>query len=258
MARAPGLVRRLGALALLPFALAQGCGDDDDNGGSGGAGGSGACPQGQIASCACDDGSPGEKACLADGSGYGACDCDVPAPGCAAPVEAEHPIEGAQHIATCSERVAYATNPPSSGDHYPKWAAYRAYREPVQVEFLVHNLEHGSVVISHNCPGACPPADAACPGLCAAAIAEAEALAAAYGPDPRCVAPVRNRLIVTPQPTLDVPFAAAAWGHTLRASCFDRAAFLRFVEAHYARGPEDICNDGIDPFAEQGPACVAP
>ncbi|HEU4407364.1 MAG TPA: DUF3105 domain-containing protein [Polyangiaceae bacterium] len=246
-AQRPGPFRRLLPLALALLALPPGCGDDDGGGG-------GACAAGQIASCACADGAPGERACRADGAGYEACACRAPEPGCAAPVEASHPIEGARHVPTCSARVAYATNPPSSGDHYPQWAAFGSYREAVPAEFLVHNLEHGAVVIAHNCPGACPPADAACPGRCAAAVAEAEALAAAYGPDPRCAAPVRNRFVVTPMPTLDVPFAAAAWGHTLRAGCFDRAAFLRFAEAHYARGPEDVCADGIDPFAA-GPPC---
>ncbi len=238
---APLAARLIAALAALA-ALAA-CGDDDDDT---------ACAAGQIAACACDDGSPGERSCLGDGSGFDACRCAAPA--CAAPVEASHPIEGQAHVAACSARIAYQTNPPSSGNHYPSWAAFGAYREAVPPEFFVHNLEHGAVVFAHNCPGACPPGDAACAGGCAAAIAEAEALAAAYGPDARCAAPVRSRLLVTPLPTLDVPFAAAAWGHTLRAGCFDRAAFLRFAEAHYAQGPEDLCNDGV-PLFEGGPPC---
>ena len=36
-------------------------------------------------------------------------------------------------------------------------------------------------------------------------------------------------VILTPDPTLDVRFAAAAWGHVLRASCFDRQAFGDFI-----------------------------
>jgi hypothetical protein len=240
------LVPLAALLALAPFA----CGDDDDDDDGGGA----ACVPGQAAGCACDGGAPGERTCLADGSGFGACACASPAPGCAAPVEAAPPVEGQAHVATCSARIAYQTNPPSSGNHYPVWAAFGVYREPVPPEFFVHNLEHGAVVIAHNCPGACPPGDAECPGRCAAAVAEAEALAADFAPDPRCAPPVRNRLLVTPLPTLDVPFAAAAWGHTLRAGCFDRATFLRFAEAHYAAGPENICNDGRALF-EGGPPC---
>jgi uncharacterized protein DUF3105 len=264
----PRLARLAAALAFVaPLALFYGCGDDDDenegvagggtggnSGAAGGNGGAGACAAGQIASCACDDGAPGVRSCLDDGSGYGACSCVAPDPACAAPVEEARPIEGFTHVVRCSQRVAYATNPPSSGDHYPDWAAYGVYREPVPSEYFVHNLEHGAVVIVHNCPGACPPSDAACPERCAAAIAEAEALAAAFGPDPICEPAVRNRLVVTPLPTLDVPFAASAWGHTLRAGCFDRATFLRFVEAHYGAGREDTCRDGIDLFAA-GPPC---
>ncbi|MCU0681269.1 MAG: DUF3105 domain-containing protein [Polyangiaceae bacterium] len=252
----PRLARRLAPLAFLllaPYA----CGDDDDQGGgpAGSAGsGGGVCVGGQIAPCACPDGASGVQTCLPDGTAFGACACEPPAVDCPAPIEEARPLEGQTHVVACSARVPYQSNPPSSGNHYPQWAAFGVYRDPVPPEFFVHNLEHGAVVITHNCPGACPPGDAACPGRCAAAIAEAEALAAAYAPDPRCVAPVRNRLLVTPLPTLDVPFAASAWGYTLRASCFDRAAFLRFTDAHYAAGPENICTNGAQLF-EGGPPC---
>ena len=49
-----------------------------------------------------------------------------------------------------------------------------------------------------------------------------------------------------PLPNLDVPFAAAAWGWTLRSACFDKEAFLSFVNSHYAKGPELTCASGLE------------
>jgi hypothetical protein len=65
--------------------------------------------------------------------------------------------------------------------------------------------------------------------------------------DPECTAlgqGVRHRVVMTPDPKLDVPFAASAWGYTLRAQCFDATAFDAFARAHYGQGPEDLCEQG--------------
>jgi hypothetical protein len=51
---------------------------------------------------------------------------------------------------------------------------------------------------------------------------------------------------MTPDPHLDVRFAASAWDWTLRANCFDTDAFLAFAQAHYAQGLEPLCNSGED------------
>jgi len=54
------------------------------------------------------------------------------------------------------------------------------------------------------------------------------------------------RMVMTPDPNLDVKFAASAWGWTLRADCFDPEAFGDFVGAHYAQGREAVCGQGED------------
>src|SRR5579863_2467829 len=69
-------------------------------------------------------------------------------------IVAQHPIEGATHVAVCSP-VTYATKPPSSGNHYPIWAAYQTYASAIPEGFWVHDLEHGAVVVSYNCPSGC-------------------------------------------------------------------------------------------------------
>lgn len=46
--------------------------------------------------------------------------------------------------------ISYNTVPPASGDHYSTQAQCRFYGEEVRDEEVVHNLEHGHVVVSYN------------------------------------------------------------------------------------------------------------
>jgi hypothetical protein len=163
----------------------------------------------------------------------------------------QHAIEGETHVPVCSV-VDYHTNPPSSGDHYPIWAEYKSYTSPVPLGFLVHNLEHGAIVLTYNCA----VGDGG-QGECATEVAEASQMIAALPSDQECVSlgeGVSRRTVMSPDPDLDVRFAASAWGWTLRADCFDAAAFQAFALAHYKGGPEDLCEDGEDPLAQGLPA----
>ncbi|HMI83542.1 MAG TPA: DUF3105 domain-containing protein [Polyangiaceae bacterium] len=192
---------------VLIFAALASCGSEPGPSGAAGAGGTGGAPPG-------------------DGG-----DCQT--------VVATHLIEGAQHVAVCSP-LSYATNPPSSGNHYAIWADYRTYQRPIQRGFWVHSLEHGAVVITYNCPEGCAEE-------VTAAQTFVDGLPADCGP-------MARRVILTPDPELDVRFAASAWGATLRASCFDRATFSAFFSDHYDHAPESICGGGTDPTALCGPS----
>ena len=48
------------------------------------------------------------------------------------------------------QTVAYSTTPPTSGDHWNWWARCGFYEDPVPDERIVHNLEHGNIVVSYN------------------------------------------------------------------------------------------------------------
>jgi hypothetical protein len=156
----------------------------------------------------------------------------------------EHPIEGANHVPECSY-VSYGTLPPSSGNHYPVWAAFKTYSLPVPEGYWVHDLEHGAIVLTYDCGEA----------GCAADVAAAQAFIDAYPVDPLCTplnSGAPNRLVMTPDPRLDVRFAASAWGWTLRADCFDPVVFKAFADAHYGQGPEELCNAGEDVVGSTG------
>jgi hypothetical protein len=156
-----------------------------------------------------------------------------------------HGIEGAAHLPICSP-TTYGTNPPSSGNHYGIWAAYKTYTKPFPVGFWVHNLEHGAVVLTYNCPAGC-----------ANDVARMQAFIDHLPAD--CGSAPPRRTILVPDPDLDVRFAASSWGFTLKGDCFDEAAFGAFVAAHYGNGPESICSDGVDPLtAGNGGAPLCP
>ena len=44
----------------------------------------------------------------------------------------------------------YNTIPPTSGRHWDAWAACGFYSYPLPDELLVHNLEHGNIIVSYN------------------------------------------------------------------------------------------------------------
>ncbi|HEX2881173.1 MAG TPA: DUF3105 domain-containing protein [Polyangiaceae bacterium] len=160
---------------------------------------------------------------------------------------ATHESEGAFHFAECTV-MAYQTNPPSSGNHYNVWAAFGVYEFPLPRGYWVHNLEHGAVVISYNCPEGCD-ADLQ------AAVAWFNALPV----DSSCQlqgAP-QPRALLVPDPLLDVRFAASSWLHTLRADCFDEVAFGEFYESNVGHGLENVCSPGAEFRGPDGSATSA-
>ena len=189
-----------------------------------------------VASCASSGGGGAAGSGGAPGTGGAAGGGTTIVHGAACDLEmALQPIEGHQHVAVCSP-VTYGSNPPSSGNHYPIWAAYKTYGAPIPRGFAVHDLEHGAIVVTYNCADGC-----------AADVAAIAAWADALPDDHACVAtPIKRRLVIAPDPLLDVKFAAAAWGATLRAPCFDAAAFTDFYRSHIGQGPEIVCGDGVD------------
>lgn len=163
-----------------------------------------------------------------------------------------HAFEGATHVVECSA-VNYLTNPPSSGNHYGTWAAFGVYEFPLPRGYWMHNMEHGAVVITYNCPDGCD-ADLQ------AAIEWFNALPV----DPACQlqAATTPRALLLPDPLLDVRFAASSWLHTLRADCFDEVAFSAFYDSNVGQGLENVCGSGTDfrgpdgtPTAALAPGC---
>ncbi len=155
-------------------------------------------------------------------------------------VECEVPQLPGYHVETCSE-LAPHSNPPTSGEHYPSWAQFGIYEQPIITGFLLHTLEHSAVALLYNCDLVEARGDS-----CEELVDELLAFYDDFPLDPLCT-DVPHRLVIAPDPDLDVPFAAAAWGYYLKGDCFDAERVGSFIDAHYGNNYEDLCNTGIDP-----------
>lgn len=133
--------------------------------------------------------------------------------------------------------VNWTSNPPTSGPHYPVWAAYDQDYTELQRGYWVHDLEHGAVVFAYRC-------DAGCPDV----AAQLDAVVKALPVDSTCASPVKQRSLVVEDPLLpaDNTVDAVAWGayYSAPGACVDPATLESFYFDHVAQGPEDLCADG--------------
>ena len=133
-----------------------------------------------------------------------------------------------------STDIEWSNNPPTSGPHFPTWAGWDREYTQLPRGFYVHNAEHGGIILLYRC-------DAGCPDVVTSLLAAARNMSA----DSACVGAITKRVIVSSDPLLPdhVQVAAVAWNHAYTASCYD-AYVETFAAEHYARAPENFCNDG--------------
>ena len=62
----------------------------------------------------------------------------------------QHPIMPSRQHLPEGQSVVYSTSPPTSGDHWDWWARCGFYGDGLPDERIVHNLEHGNIVVSYN------------------------------------------------------------------------------------------------------------
>ena len=127
----------------------------------------------------------------------------------------------------------WSTFPPSAGAHYGLWAVWGFYRSPVNPRQVVHNEEHGAVVLwwGTKVPGS-----------------TVDKLASFYQESPQ-------GMMGTPIAGLGKKLALTAWtgdpsryyrngnygtGHISICSRFDEKAFTAFRDAFRGKGPEGI------------------
>ena len=193
-------------------------------------------PSAVVASCS---GHPVDSVGLPDAS-PGLDSAYFPEASCLVEIDSP-PLLPAAHV-PIGAAIEWDSNPPSSGPHFPVWAAYQAYPSPVPRGYYVHDEEHGAVVLLYRCGD-----DAGCPDVAAALQSVADAIP----DDPLCASTgqgVRVRAVITPDPLIDVPVAAAAWGWVYKAQCVDLPTLTAFAQAHYAQGPEVLCGNGTTQF----------
>jgi hypothetical protein len=113
-------------------------------------------------------------------------------------VEQSYPGLSAKHLGSPDAKVKYNSFPPSSGPHYQSPAPWGIYTESVKQPILVHNLEHGGIIIQYGDVGTEAVND----------------LQSFYRDDP-------YGLVVAPYPKLGKKFALTAWNEPVYESGAD-------------------------------------
>ena len=132
------------------------------------------------------------------------------------------PVMATKHIDDGEQHDPYNSNPPTSGPHYAQPASAGFYDEALPDEQLVHNLEHGYVVIWYNCTGL---DETACTGL-KTQIREVMNRASL------------TKLIAVPRLSLSGPIAATTWGRLYQPAALNADQLLEFIKEFRYKAPE--------------------
>ena len=147
--------------------------------------------------------------------------------------------QGQRHVSALPRGFKYNSFPPTTGPHHEQPAPLDVYDQPVEQLRLVHNLEHGAVVIQYG------------RGI---PRSEVDAMVEWYRGSP-------NGLLIAPFPALGDRVALAAWNaefndegeiasqHGVLAKCprFDATAFDAFIGEYGFRGPERATREQLPP-----------
>lgn len=135
------------------------------------------------------------------------------------------------HIAELDEDFEYNTDPPTSGPHHPNPPPFSVYDEPVEQFRLIHNLEHGAILVQYGDE---------------VTDATVNQVVEWWRGDP-------NGVVIAPYPKLGNQISLGAWnadpserveggdpGRGILAKCpgFDEGAFDAFKDAYAFKGPE--------------------
>ncbi|HEU4481312.1 MAG TPA: DUF3105 domain-containing protein, partial [Actinomycetota bacterium] len=139
--------------------------------------------------------------------------------------EVETHEEGERDHVEEGSRIEYTESPPTSGPHYAQQSQPGFFSAPVEPERMVHNLEHGQIVVWYS-----PDAPQATIDAIESAVDEdpVSLLAAPYGDMPS---------------GSDVVFTA--WAASQSCADFSSQVFNDFRERFQGRGPEPV---GIPTF----------
>jgi hypothetical protein len=110
----------------------------------------------------------------------------------------------------------YSTNPPTSGPHASSWVPEGIYDTPKDDTMLVHNLEHGHVIVTYH------------PSVPAAVVERLRTVVGLYS----------EEVLLVPRPANDVPIALVSWGRILKMAEYDEPAVQNFIDRNRAHGPE--------------------
>lgn len=127
----------------------------------------------------------------------------------------EVPVQGRQHVPVGTV-VIFTTNPPASGPHYSVPEVWGIKIRPIQDEYAVHSMEHGTVWITYQ-PDKISVAD----------LRQLKDIANQYA-----------RIILSPRPSNDAYIALVSWGRIEKLDHMDVTAINLFAYRNRNHGPE--------------------
>ena len=146
------------------------------------------------------------------------------------------PPMGRQHVESLRSGFQYNSFPPTSGPHYPVPGVYNIYDQPVPEIRLVHNLEHGAIVVQYGSK---------------VLKQTVEQIAAWYSKDPLGVVvapfPAVSEIQAKPPAGYEDKIFLTAWTHVATCTGFDEGAFDRFRDDFRGDGPEKYPVSALQP-----------
>ncbi|MBI3335750.1 MAG: DUF3105 domain-containing protein [Candidatus Portnoybacteria bacterium] len=125
--------------------------------------------------------------------------------------------QGRTHIKEGEAHPAYNSNPPTSGWHYDTPVDWGVYKEETPEERLIHNLEHGGIVIEYK------------PDFDPSIIAKLEDLKTSE---------FECKLVVASNKNLDKNIAVRAWHRLYKTDAYDETIIKNFIKKYRDTGPE--------------------
>lgn len=134
--------------------------------------------------------------------------------------------QGRKHVQQLEKGFKYNSFPATSGPHFPTPAIWNIYTEPVEEIRVVHNLEHGGIIVQYG------------DKVSAETITQ---ITDWYGNSDK------NGILVAPLPALGDKVALTAWTHLATCPSFDEKAVNAFADAYRYKGPERFPVNAMQP-----------
>ncbi|MBF8282349.1 MAG: hypothetical protein A2W37_10930 [Chloroflexi bacterium RBG_16_63_12] len=139
------------------------------------------------------------------------------------------PILSSDHIPIGQPHAPYNSNPPTSGPHYEQAAEVGFYDQAPPDEQLVHNLEHGHVIIWYNCGELTE-------SQCSRLKSQIREVMASAGNSLITGTP---KLVAVPRTEMETQVALTTWGRLDKFGAFDRQRILNFIKFFRDKAPEN-------------------
>jgi len=144
-------------------------------------------------------------------------------PGAAGVVGTPQNMDGRTHITEGTQGGPYSSVPAASGPHWPQPIEWGVYTQAIPQEPVIHNLEHGGIVIWYQ-----------------ADQVSADDVQALTAYTKRWNGTERYKVLLAPWQGEDFghPMAIVAWTWLLDLDSVDTALMDQFIDQHYGQSPE--------------------